>query len=110
MTETMTVQIKLRGFVYLDGDQWVAVCPSLCVATQADAEQEARAGLSEAVELWLESCIERGTLEAALVSLGWTKTGAPTQAAKPQKETAEEFLLHLMVPAYQAAAFAECRI
>jgi len=37
-----------------DGDQWVALCPELDVASQGSSVEEATSNLREAVELLLE--------------------------------------------------------
>jgi predicted RNase H-like HicB family nuclease len=53
------------------GDWWIAYCPSLDLSTQGKTQEEARKNLIEASELFLISCIERGTLELALKELGF---------------------------------------
>jgi predicted RNase H-like HicB family nuclease len=59
--------MELRAFVRRDtNERWVAVCPSIDVASQGTDADDARRCLDEAVQLWFESCIERGTLERAL--------------------------------------------
>src|SRR5436305_1177539 len=45
---------------------WSAICPILDVASQGASSGEAKRSLEEAVELWFESCIERGVLDQAL--------------------------------------------
>ena len=76
-----------------DGDQWIGSCPSLEVATVGDSREKAvealdeavnlsnmstkwmkpmeKAVLDEAVNLWIESCVRRGTLREALGELGF---------------------------------------
>ena len=41
--------------VQKEGDGWVALCPELDVASQGQTIEEARANLTEAVELFLET-------------------------------------------------------
>ena len=54
-----------------DGDQWIGSCPSLEVATVGDSREKAVEALDEAVNLWIESCVRRGTLREALGELGF---------------------------------------
>ena len=53
-------------------DGWViAHCPPLDITTQAKTVTEAKKNLTEAAELFIISCLERGTLDLALRELGF---------------------------------------
>jgi len=65
------INVTLRCSVRRDMDCWATECPALDVCSQADGLEAAQAALQEAVDLWLESCLERGTLHQALAELGW---------------------------------------
>ena len=67
--------VKLKARIKQDGADWIACCPSLEVCTQARTKRRALEYLCVAVELWFESCIERGVLAGALQELGFTKLG-----------------------------------
>lgn len=71
MTDLIAVTMRLSAFVRPEGDGWESSCPTLAVYSQGDSEEEARANLREAVELWMESCLERNTFSTALLELGW---------------------------------------
>ena len=61
-----------------DGDQWVGSCPSLDVATVGNTREKALVeALDEAVNLWIESCVRRGTLREALRELGFVSVQGP---------------------------------
>lgn len=60
-----------------DGDQWIGSCPSLDVATVGDTREEALEALDEAVNLWVESCVRRGTIREALTELGFVSVQGP---------------------------------
>ena len=60
-----------------EGDHWLGLCPSLRVSSIGDTEQEALRAVGEAVDLWLESCEERGTLIDALSELGFAPVDGP---------------------------------
>ena len=49
-----------------EGDAYVSYCPALDVYSQGDSEDEASANLIEALQLFLQSCYERGTLDAVM--------------------------------------------
>ena len=67
--------VKRKARINRDGADWIASCPSLEVCTQARTKRGALVSLCAAVELWFESCIERGLLAGALEELGFTKLG-----------------------------------
>ncbi len=53
-------------------ESWVvASCPALDVHSQGETREAARQNLAEAVSLFLISCFERGTLDAALKECGF---------------------------------------
>lgn len=115
MTDTIAVSLHLSAFVHQQGDYWEAVCPSLDVFSQGDSEEEAKKNLREAVELWVDSCIERNTLSVALHELGWHRVpeGWPRpddtdsiRISKPDAtDLGDPFSVEVTIPAYQAALF-----
>lgn len=56
----------LRIELWPEGEWWVANSPGLEVASQGHTADEALANIHEALELFIESCLERGTFEAVL--------------------------------------------
>jgi predicted RNase H-like HicB family nuclease len=119
MKDTVGVVIRVRCFARQEGSLWVSCCPGLDVYSQGDDREEARKNLHEAVELWLDSCVERGTLGEALRELGWHKVppGDPVPEgedqiqilamAEDEQVLGEPFSLDLQIPAYQAAMFGQ---
>lgn len=122
MTETMEIRVRLEGYFRQEETYWACGCPSLEVYSQGNTEKEARGNLQEAVELWVESCMERNTLGRALMELGWHRVTTPTGAEAPDSvesismgvappqlaETGrgvlgEAFPVEIIIPAYQAA-------
>ena len=116
-----TVEISLNLLCQVRQEtrrRWVAGCPRLDVYSQGSTEVEAKKCLEEALLLWVKSCLDRGTLEEALRQSGLCKVDAiPTDAqhisVTPAPEPIEmpegTFPVHLMIPAYQAAAFLSSR-
>lgn len=62
-----------------DGD-WVAWCPAIDVATQAQSKKRALDGLKDAVELWFESCITPDVLDQALQVSGFRQVSGAAGA------------------------------
>jgi predicted RNase H-like HicB family nuclease len=116
IAEGVRLQVKLRGHVRREGRHWSAGCPSINVYSQGATREEAQRCLQEAVELWFESCVERGTLEEAMRECGF-RPARWSEAARGHEVVSEgqvadysallgtAFPLTVSVPAYQAAAF-----
>ncbi len=119
MTDMIAVKLRLSAFVRRVNDIWESVCPTLAVYSQGDSEAEAKENLQEAVELWMESCLERNTLSASLEELGWHRIppGLPMpsgdysiEVLRPEEADlgrvlGDPFSVELTIPAYQAAMF-----
>ncbi len=73
----MTVyRIRLEGLTEKHDLQWVAECPAVQVMSQGRTQRQAMTALNDAVALWFESCIARGTLKDALAECGFSYMGA----------------------------------
>jgi len=72
MTESkIQLSVKLLVQIEREGDLYISSCPALDVHSQGDSEDEARRNIIEAVQLFLESCYERGVLEQVLKESGF---------------------------------------
>lgn len=116
MQDTVNISFSLLCTIKQDGEhRWVAGCPTLDLFSQGETEAEAKRCLEEAIELWVESCLERGTLDIALREAGFAKVHP--EAIRPGEEhilidrrqgddeSVGTFPVHLLIPAYQAATF-----
>lgn len=70
--ETRIVCNLLARLVGRDGEYFVTRIVGLPIVTQGETEAEAIQNLVEAAQLFIESCHERGTLDAVLLEHGWT--------------------------------------
>lgn len=62
-------------------ERWVvAACPALDIVSQGATEREAKDNLTEALHLFFESCIERGTLFEVLKDCGFSRAESGEQA------------------------------
>ncbi|MDL2315716.1 hypothetical protein LJC59_01345 [Desulfovibrio sp. OttesenSCG-928-A18] len=68
----MPVEVHFRP----SGKYWLASCPSLDIVTQGENFERAHSNLAEALMLFFESCLSRGTLEEVLRQAGYTKAHA----------------------------------
>jgi predicted RNase H-like HicB family nuclease len=109
VNETITLDVELRAFVRRDTEErWIAVCPSIGVASQGSDADDARRCIDEAVQLWFESCIERGTLERALQESNFRPLPAAETERDEERDAdgllGEPFIVRVAIPAYQAIA------
>ena len=113
LLDTVEITLCLICTVKREGrNRWVAGCPKLDVYSQGKSAQEAKNSLEEAITLWVEDCIERGTLEQALQEVGFHKVhptslgGQHIMVPRPVQKDEEGavFPVHISIPAYQAAA------
>lgn len=67
------VQIEswLEGHLFQEDGAWISFCPALDLTTCADTRQQVLVHTKEAIELFFKSCVQRGTLKAALKNLNW---------------------------------------
>jgi predicted RNase H-like HicB family nuclease len=114
VADTIEISLRLRCFARKDSARrWTAGCPSLNVYSQGASEEDAQRSLRTAVELWFESCLERGTLQTALRELGFRLAEEPwtgiedeltlASMAEDEEILGHSFPLSITIPAYQAA-------
>jgi predicted RNase H-like HicB family nuclease len=78
MHDAVDISLDLLCTVHRDAPRrWVAGCPALDVYSQGQSEEDAARSLAEAVALWVESCLERDTLDQALRELGFEEAVEP---------------------------------
>ena len=70
MKVTVQAEFRLFGRIKRQGGWFIAHCPPLDLTTQGKTLEEAKNNLIEASQLFIISCLERGTLDRALKELG----------------------------------------
>lgn len=113
MVETIALEINLLAFVRREAaERCVAACPQIGVVSQGRTVREAKACLQEAVELWFESCIERGVLDRALREANFHPSSAADHIRGNSRNSRHRrsvnvlgaaFTIHLRIPGYRAA-------
>jgi len=71
MKVTVQAVFRLFGVIKREGKWYIAYCPPLDLTTQGRTEVEAKKNLAEASQLFIISCLERGTFDQALKELGF---------------------------------------
>jgi predicted RNase H-like HicB family nuclease len=71
MRVTVQAEFRLFGRIRQQGRWFIAHCPPLDITTQGKTLEEAKKNLIEASQLFIVSCLERGTLDRALKELGF---------------------------------------
>jgi predicted RNase H-like HicB family nuclease len=61
---------------------YLAVCPSLDVASQGPTKEKALDNLRDAIRGFLADCFERGTLEEVLQQAGFVSARKPSETVK----------------------------
>ena len=69
--DKILLKVDVQCRIQKDEVGYIAHCPSLDVFSQSGTEEKAIANLAEALQLFLESCRERGTLDAVLADCGF---------------------------------------
>ena len=65
--------IVVRAEIFREGDLYVGVCPDLNVSSFGESLGDARQSLREALEAFIETCEEMGTLEEVLEEEGFAR-------------------------------------
>ena len=87
MRVAIQAKFELFGTLKKQGGWYIAHCPPLDITTQGKTAAEAKKNLVEASELFVLSCLERGTFEQALRELGWSVEGG-ANAVRQKKRNA----------------------
>ena len=79
----IAANVNLPVLVFREDSVFIAYTPALDLSSCGDTFEEAVKKFGEAVEIFLKECTTRGTLDNALASLGWRKTGKPSNGWVP---------------------------
>ena len=99
---TLTCYLTCRA--WKEGDLFVAEAVALPVASQGETEGEAMGNLLEALQLFIECCISRGTLEQVLLKHHWRPALRP-----PRELPRGSFALPVPLPSDFKRQLEACR-
>ena len=77
MANKIRFELAVPAEVRKDGDHYVSFCPALDVYSQGPSEEAALDNLAEALQLFVESCLARGTLDRVLKDCGFEPDANP---------------------------------
>ncbi|MHC1727384.1 MAG: type II toxin-antitoxin system HicB family antitoxin [Syntrophobacteraceae bacterium] len=107
MSIKITLTAKLPIQIIKKANWFVASCAALDIASQGETEEMARKNISEALNMFLRSCIERGTLDAVLKECGFNSVVEQDQGIEPLESSVDQE--YVDIPLYLAAQFEEDR-
>jgi predicted RNase H-like HicB family nuclease len=82
------MKLEIEAEFWREGSQFVARANPLNVVTCGDTREDAEQALEEAVELFLETAREIGTLEDLLIECGYSAVDDKwVIAAKPERQS-----------------------
>ena len=87
-----TIKVILQVMLYKEGDYFVAYCPALELSSYGDNDKTAKHSFEDALTIFLEETMNRGTLEKELLSLGWVLQKVPEAKYKPPSVNIKELL------------------
>lgn len=77
MASRIRFELTVPAEVRKDEDHFVSFCPPLDVYSQGPSEEVALDNLIEALQLFVESCLARGTLDRVLKDCGFEPDAGP---------------------------------
>lgn len=82
---THKFNINLPVQIIKEEDVFIAYTPSLELCTQGDTYEEAEKMFGEAVYIFFEELLEKGTIKQVLESCGWKKIGKKKEWTPPER-------------------------
>lgn len=79
-SDNRTYKINIEFYVFSEAGQQIAYCPSLDLSTSGATFNEAISAFYECFQLYIESCVDSGTLIEDLKAHGWKTTRHALQA------------------------------
>jgi predicted RNase H-like HicB family nuclease len=79
-------RLNIKVEVFKEDDLYVALCPSLNVSSYGESVEEAKKSLIEAVEAFVEECMDMDTLEDVLEESGFITINDVWQLRQAIKE------------------------
>jgi len=64
-------RFALEFYVFMQSGKYIAYCPSLDLSSSAESFNDAVSSFYEAFQLYVETCVEMGTLQQDLLGHGW---------------------------------------
>ena len=91
-------QVSLPAIVKKEERYYVSICPILDVCSQGPTKKKALDNLKEAVQLFIESCFERGTLDKVLHECGLRPAPLKPPASHRRTSAKPQQMIHVNMP------------
>ena len=102
-------EFNLPADVKKKGKLFIAKCPLLDVYSQGDSKKEALEHLTEALQLFVESCFERGTLDQVMKKCGFEFRTGDKKSLRTQAHETRTDCVRVPVSLLIARTHAETR-
>ena len=96
--EPTTVEVLLPLLMWKEEGQFVAFTPALDLSSCGDSEKQALSNFREAVELFVETALERNVLKEILESLGWRFEANQWIPASQPLQGSQSFPMNMPIP------------
>ncbi len=88
----LKLEFRLPVKIEREGHWYISICPVLDVISQGKTRDEALTNLKQALQLFIESCIERGTLEQVLRESGFHRREIEESAEEIASDDGQEYI------------------
>ena len=89
--DEISIRVNLHAYIKKEKEGiFLSYCPVLDLYSQGDTQKEARKNIIEATQMFIESCVEDGTLNSVLHDSGF-RLANEKPARKRQSKTNEIF-------------------
>lgn len=80
-----SLELQLEVFIIIEGDYFIAYCPSLDLTSYANDKDSVKKTFEENLMIFLDETQKKGTLEKLLLKLGWTLRQVPEIRYEPPR-------------------------
>ena len=87
-----TIKARVEVLIIKEEDTYVAFCPALDLSSYGETEKKALHAFGSALNIFFEETQRKGTLEKALLKLGWSLRQYPQPMYEPPKIASADLL------------------
>ena len=91
-----TYKFNIEFYVFSEDGRQIAYCPALDLSTSGVTFNEAVSAFYECFQLYIESCVESGTLMQDLAAHGWKITGQTLRVPSFARQLQKSEMKHLV--------------
>lgn len=95
-SENGSYKFNIEFYVFSEGGRQIAYCPALDLTSSGATFNEAISAFYECFQLYIESCMESGTLMQDLAAHGWKTTGRTLRVPSFTRQLQKPEMKHLV--------------